>query len=406
MYYYVPYILLTIVIIILLIMAYIKIKYKFWSIQPVFHVYNLNYMLFPPGIINHCLPEKNKYTNFENIKTYNIHDLSKINKTNFVNFVRLNYLQNGTNTFSPSSGNIFPYFESHNDKSFVSFYKENNLMMDLKKGTTVEMDRIIGSITSRPIHVFINNRIDKKNKKIDSIFTAYYVDYLCVDKLKRKKGIAPEMIQTHHYNQSHLNKKIVVSLFKREDELTGIVPLCFYNTYGFPVFTWTKPMSLNGMFKILEINASNFNFLYNFIKTNKYLFDIFISVESSNIISLIKSNNIFINVILLENEIICAYFFRKTCTFIEPNIEVLSCFASINTFQDESIFIQGFKISFWNIAEKYYFGFSAIENISHNNIIIENIIKKTKPTIISPTAYFFYNFAYPTFNANKSIIIN
>ena len=34
---------------------------------------------------------------------------------------------------------------------------------------------------------------------------------------------------------NEINKNIVVSLFKREDELTGIVPLCVYSTYGFPV---------------------------------------------------------------------------------------------------------------------------------------------------------------------------
>ena len=59
-----------------------------------------------------------------------------------------------------------------------------------------------------------------------------------------------------------------------------------------------------------------------------------------------------------------------------------------------------------NIADKNYFGFCAIENISHNNIIINNIMLKTKPSIISPTAYFFYNFAYPTFKAEKVLILN
>ena len=87
-------------------------------------------------------------------------------------------------------------------------------------------------------------------------------------------------------------------------------------------------------------------------------------------------------------------------------MEVLSCFASINSDSDISVFIQGFKISFWKISFEKHFGFAAIENISHNNIIIENIMIKTKPLIISPTAYFFYNFAYNTFKPNKVLIIN
>jgi hypothetical protein len=86
-------------------------------------------------------------------------------------------------------------------------------------------------------------------------------------------------------------------------------------------------------------------------------------------------------------------------------MEVLSCFASICDCE-EDIFIQGFKISFWKISAENYFGFAAIENVSHNNIIINNIMLKTSPLIISPTAYFFYNFAYPTFKPDKVLIIN
>ena len=45
------------------------------------------------------------------------------------------------------------------------------------------------------------------------------------------------------------------------------------------------------------------------------------------------------------------------------------------------------------------------ENISHNNTIIDNLCIKTTPLIVSPTAYFFYNFAYRTFSSTKVLII-
>ena len=396
---YLSYILFFTVLIIFIIYIYIRLKYGFWVVQPVFHIYDFIYMLNPPGIINHNLPEKNKYTNFKNIETIMFQEVSEIKQTRVVNFIRSNYLQNKENVFSPKSENIIPYFKGHNAKPFISFYNEENLMLDLKKGTTVEDKKIVGLMSSRPIHVVINNN-DK-----DANFDAYYVDYLCVDKMYRKKGIAPQIIQTHEYNQRHLNKNIVVSLFKREDELTGIVPLCFYSTYGFSVNKWIKPDELHPSYKMLEINPQNYHFLFDFIKNNNNKFDIVINTEVTNIIELIKTNNIFIYVILLEDEIICAYFFRKTCTFIEKNMEVLSCFASINNC-DDNIFIQGFKISFWKIAAEKYFGFAAIEEISHNNIIIDNLKIKTTPLIVSPTAYFFYNFAYPTFKSDRVLIIN
>jgi hypothetical protein len=357
-------------------------------------------MIWPPGIINHSLPKKNKYTNFKNIETIVYDKATDLQLNRLVNFIKLNYLQNKDNIFTPKIENITPYFQSHSSLPFLSFYNEENNLFDLKKSTIVEETKIIGIMTSRPIHIIINNG------DTNSAFDAYYVDYLCVDKSCRKKGIAPQIIQTHHYNQSHLNTKICVSLFKREDELTGIVPLCVYYTYGFSVNNWNKPKELHPIYKLIEINSQNFYSLFDFITENQKYFDIFIYTEVTNIIHLIKTNNVYIYAIVYDNKIICAYFFRKTCVFIEKNMEVLSCFASINNCSDVSVFIQGFKISFWKIASEKYFGFSAIENISHNNILIDNIKIKTMPLIISPTAYFFYNFAYNTFKSNKVLIIN
>jgi hypothetical protein len=395
----ISYILFFSVLIIFLIYIYIRLKFGFWAVQPVFHIYDIGYMFRAPGIINDYLPERNKYTNFKNIDTIIFEDLNSILLQRFVNLIRNNYLQNKDNVFSPKVENIVPYFTGHNEKSFVSFYNEDNYMIDLKKGTTITDKKIISVMTSRSVYVVINNG-DKEAK-----FKAYYVDYLCVDKLYRKKGIAPQMIQTHHYNQRHINKNIVVSLFKREDELTGIVPLCVYLTYGFSVDTWTKPIELTSQYKLLEINAQNFHFLFDFIKENGKKFDLVINTEISNIIELIKTKNIFIYVIIVDDNIICCYFFRKSCVQVQKDMEVLSCFASIcNT--DDDIFIRGFKLSFWKIAAENYFGFCAIEEISDNYIFVNNIKTKTKPTITSPTAYFFYNFAYPTFKSNKVLIVN
>jgi len=392
---------------------YIKYKYGFWMIQPVFHVYDIPYMFSYPGIINHALPKKNKYTNFKNIETVEYASVSDLKMTQLVKFIQMNYLNHKDNKFSPKIENIGPYFYGHSSKSFFSFYNEEQMYSDVKKGTLIKDNKIVGLMTSRPVHLTINNG-DK-----DAKFDVYYVDYLCVHKLFRKKGIAPQLIQTHHYNQSHLNQNIQVSLFKREDELTGIVPLCVYSTYGFSVNTWTKPMDLLPMYQLVEINAQNFHLLFNFIQENSDKFDIVICSEITNMIELIKTKNIFIYTIVFNSEIVCAYFFRKSCVFVDKDLEVLSCFASINNIQSENekkndrkndrkndnLFVQGFKVSFWKISFENYFGYAAIENISNNNIIIDNLCLKTKPMIVSPTAYFFYNFAYKTFAAEKSLIL-
>lgn len=396
------YIIIILFLIIMLVMAYIKYKFGFWVSQPVFHIYDLAYMIYPPGIINHDLPEKNKYTNFANIETIDFGQLSELKTTQLVNFIKTNYLRNRDNIYAPEKENVVPYFTSLTAPSFVSFYTEPTIMQDLKNSTLVEDKEIVGIMTSRPTHICI-----KTGEPSASSFDAYYVDYLCVKQGKRKKGIAPQLIQTHHYNQSYANKKISVSLFKREDELTGIVPLCVYSTYGFSVDKWTKPPALNAAYVVLEVNAQNSHLLFDFIKTNSGAFDITVMPDVSNMVELIKTQNIFVNMVLLDDRIQCAYFFRKSCVSFDKGMEVLSCFASIKgDGVVTELFIHGFKISFWTIADKNKFGFSAVEDTSHNRAIIDNLIIKTHPIVVSPTAYFFYNFAYRTFKSSKCFIIN
>jgi GNAT superfamily N-acetyltransferase len=370
-------------------------------IQPVFHVYDFGYIARPPGIIQNFLPEKNKYTNFKNIETVVFQDSSPVKRQRFLHLIKEHYFKQKDNVFMPKMENIEPYFASHNDKSFLSFYYEDVNRINNKTGRIVVDKKPIGVMTTRPIHVIIHN-----GSKDVAQFSAYYVDYLCVDKQHRKKGIAPQIIQTHHYNQRRLNKKILVSIFKREGDLTGIVPLCAYLTYGFSVAKWTKPRDLSAEYKLLEVNAQNFHYLLDFIKENREKFDVVMNSDVANMIELVKTKNVFIYAVLSDDRIVSAYFFRKSCVQIEKNNEVLTCFASIRGSLDSEIFIHGFKVAFWKVAADNYFGFAGIENISHNDIIIHNIMQRTPPAIKSPAAYFFYNYAYPTFQANRVLIIN
>lgn len=403
-YYYFLAFFLFIFILFFLFFIYIRIRFPFWALQPVFHVYDYQYLFCPKGIIQMELPEKNKYTNFENIETLVLNEIQipEYKLSTFIYFIQNHYVDKGKDKFFfPKKENIIPYFKSHNQKSFLSFYLKKELIHDLKKDLVMDHTKCIGVMTSRPVHISI-----LQNKKFH-LFDAYYVDYLCVHSHFRKQNIAPEIIQTHEYNQRHENKKMVVSIFKREGELTGIIPLTVYNTYGFSVKKWTKPPELPSYYNLLEINAQNISYLHDFLKNQQSqgLFDIFIQTEVSNIIELIKTNNIFIYCILFQDQIVCAYFFRKSCVFIENDLEILTCIGSINTFKEESVFIHGFKSCFWRIAFQHHFGFAAIENISHNYLVINNLIKKTIPNVISPTAYFFYNFAYSTFPSKKTFIL-
>jgi hypothetical protein len=384
------------------------LKYKFWALQPVFHFYDLYYWFVNVGIIRHELPEKNRYTNFLKITTKPFENIDVLTLKEAILLIQLNYLRNKENTFSPKKENIVPYFIGHNCKTYWSYYLEPELLIDNKTGKTIEEKKIIGIITCRPLHVKIINSLK------DAVFDVYYVDYLCVHKNWRKKNIAPQLIQTHEYNQSHQNKNISVSLFKREEELTGIIPLTVYKTYCFPMRNWHQPDMLDARITVLTGDKQNIYYFYNFLiettNKSKYKFDIAIYPEMSNIIELVTTKNLFVKMLLVNGEIEAVYVFRKTCTFIEKDKELISLIASIfneNSVLTKNEFIQGFKVALWSIIkEQKNFTYLVVEDISDNTCIINNLSLKTHPFIISPMAYFFYNFAYSPFKSEKCFILN
>jgi hypothetical protein len=423
----------SIIALLIVFMIYVKIKYRFWSIQPVFHFYDVYYWFFSVGIIRHHLPEKNKFCNFENIETKMIQKVKDYQFSKFLNIIRGHFLRNDDNEFLPQLDNIMPYFAGHNSPCFFSFYWEKILLQesplhgsnDVEGGTnTIEDKKLIGCMTSRPLHIRINN--GNKN----AFFDAYYVDYLCVDKNERKKGVAPQIIQTHEYNQCHLNDKIQVSLFKREDQLTGIVPLTAYSTYGFSMRNWNALTDLPANVTLIECNPQNLYYLHDFVKRQceSSAFDIYIIPEFTNVAELIKTQNIYIYMILNGDDVMAAYFFRKSCVFIRKGEQALTCFASINGGLKNDLFVHGYKAALLKIrnrvetVESYaneknkkkkksvtfqtHYNFAVVENISHNDAIIKNLVLKTHPEIISPTAYFFYNFAYSTFRPRRVFILN
>lgn len=389
--------LFIVIFIILFLIALIKVRFRFWAAQPVFHVYDIGYYLFYSGIINKSLPEKTKYTNFKNIET-TIFGKKPLDTTRFVQLINNHYLRNGDNQFSPKEKNVIPYFIGHNSPCFISFYNEQEVLNDSKTDEMITLDKPVGVMTSRPMHVSLK-------KGTNTRFDAYYVDYLCVHKSFRKKGIAPQIIETHHYNQRLLNKDIQVSFFKREGNLTGIVPMCVFGMHVFSMKNWSKPSDLLPPFSIVECGTSNIHHLYDFLRDKKDQFEITILPELTNLIELIKTKNIYIY-LLLSGGVIGCYFFKKSCTTMEKDKEALTCFASVNG-STQDIFAHGFKEALSHICLKnepsYYY--LVVEDIGDNDVIISNLKQKTWPTNIIPAAYFFYNYAFPTVNKNNTLII-
>ena len=201
------------------------------------------------------------------------------------------------------------------------------------------------------------------------------MDNLCVHNKYRKKEIAPQIIQTHLFTQRYKNKKILITLFKREGRLTGIVPLTIYKTYQFHISNIKKIYLNNSSIKFLPINSQNINLLMEMLLSNKYKFNCIVIPDLPNILNIINQNIYSIYGLIQNDQLISCYFFRNSHVSYGDEYAV-ECFASIQDCNTD-IFISGFTIALQKFSRIIKAKRITIENISDNNIIIKfhNIIK-------------------------------
>lgn len=381
---------LVTVIIIYIIFRYM---YGFWIRQPVFHAYDISYYFYPNKVIQPDLPAKNRFTNFKDIHTYLIDEMKEAKWADFVEFIQTNFLKNKNNEFHPKLDNILPYFKN-SSKSMFSFYIES--LPD-------KIPTLLSVMTSRPVNSILNG----------VRMPLYYVDYLCVKKSHRKKGIAEQMIQTHHYNQRRLNKDIQVSLFKREGELTGIVPLTCYDCYGYFIekFLGRTNYSVNDKYSLFEIGKSNAKILLDFMKDPEIMkrFDIFIYDHYSSLLETISTKNIYIYCVISREtqEVMALYGFKRACITIN-NQDLLTCYFSIKGKPtSEELFYYCFldAVKMINKGTTPAYKLIAVEKIADNHLLIKNIETFCRPFVRSPTAYFLYNYVCLPVNSDKCVIL-
>lgn len=372
--------------------SYVKIRYHFWNIQPVFHYYNLIYWFTSNRIINEELPVVNKYCNMREIKTFKYTDLENIDKQFIINFLKSFFLRTNTVNYLPSIKSFESNFENHVYPSFISIYSNDTSLFDYKKNNKIDYKEIISVMTTRPLYISLYNEN----------FPVYYVDYLCVHNLYRKKGIAPQIIQTHELNQRHNNKQVKVSLFKREGDINGIIPLVFYYTYGYKKINVYK--IYDHSISVVQVTKSSVYKFLEFFKLHKHLFDCCITPHISNLISLIENKTVFIYLLKQNTTILGCYIFKDTDTLYN-NKKSIECISSISSIKNDTsnLFYKGFTLAYYYIVKQLKSKIVLIENIAHNNEIIKHI--QNDSFSYSPTAFFLYNYVAKTTNPYKFIYI-
>jgi len=391
-------------VIFLIFKLYVKIKYKFWAYQPVFHHYNLLYWISPKGIINIDLPQTNKFCNFLNILTKDFSAFNNNELEEIIQLIRNNYHRNKQANYLPTLENFSSYFIGHSSSAYISVYYDSNFKMDVSNNSIIKDKKAIGVITGRPVNITLNGK---------TTFRSYYVDYLCVHRDHRNNNIAPQLIQTYEHVQRHSTKTSVVSLFKREGKLTGIVPLTFYKTYLFNILNIAHNKLPFASMQLISINKQNIQVFVDFITNHRNKFDCFVLPDFSHLLNLV-SNTYKIYGILENDALIACYCFKDSqMTYNLANnknakgCRALEFFASINNCPNEEYFITGFTIALHKCRKELNADLVIIENISDNTLIINSLSKNNIKAIFnSPTAYFYYNYASRPLLSDKVFILN
>ncbi len=381
------YILLSLFILYILFFLYIKIKFRFWSVQPVFHLYNLYYWLFPVGIIQKDMPPITKFYD-GNILTKSFKDISTEKKALLCWLVQSHFLNNKKTKYNPPKHAILDYFKAHNSNSFISLQLSNHFYKNNRAN-------IISAMTSRPLICHIYKHKIQVN----------YVDFLCVHKKHRKQGNAQKIIYSH-YRDVRRMKSNPVFLFKREGHINFIVPLTIYNAYAFSLKHLKTPtFELPNNIVCQLINNGNFPLFLHFFGEIKKEFNCFITPCISHIKHLISKKLLFICLIIENNKPVGVYIYRRPYTSYKGK-ESIECIASYYKLGYYDIYKKSFRNSIVLINKIYPIDIAIIENISNNTDIVKYLMKKTPVLWKCPMAYFLYNFAHRPFLSSNVFLIN
>ena len=395
------YLILFFAVSLLLVVGYIRVKMRFWHLQPVFHYYNLRYWFKPPGII---LPKTqqtqiyNKYVNILNIQTSALDDaIPERLIVQSAHFIKDFFVRDKTAMYKPSKDNIFAYLQNGSHPGFLSVYTQNQLL--LSQGAPLTMDKeILAIITARPLIV--------RRKDQDATFHTYYIDNLCVKPSHRKKGLAPQMIQTFYYNLTRMRPQVQTFLFKREGTLTAIVPFLAYTTYCYDISQFKLPATPEGLHVCLDLAPAQLYLFTNFIITARVRFAWSVFPDVSNIAHLLKTNNISIYGILTKTtqSIIAVYVFRHLELYYGTK-KTIECVMIVSSPSCTPAFLyQGFQQALHKVQSK---GGMTIGMLLMDELGDAAIVRKAlpiKPYFSSPTALYFYNYACYTCKSEEALV--
>ena len=396
------YVFAVFIIIYLILKAFIKIKFHFWSLQPVFHIYDIHHWLRPNKIICNDLPEMNKFVNVVDIKTKRIDDMSDEDISSFCAFIKEYYLRTKHAEYLPEEHHIMEYMKGTSHPSYTSvYYRPSIYSRDTSTSyTKTEINKdtdIYSVISARILHITLKNI---------ATFPLYYIDNLCVNSAMRKKGIAPKAIQTLHYDLRRKNEKVRTFLFKREGEMTAIIPLTTFITYGYNAKSIECVELPHARMSMLEVTTKNLSLFVDLLQNQRDLYECIIVPDITNIANMVKNDVISIRGIIENGNLIAIYIFRDAATQYDGE-RALELVCSICACHFNEIYYAGFTLALDSCSKHWKSTKIIIDGVGNNEKLI-NFLEERSIThfLSSPSAYFLYNYVSYACRPDKCFIFS
>ena len=148
---------LTLLILLVSCWLYIRFRFRFWSQQPVFHIYNLWAWIYPYGLVQHAQPPMTKFYD-TTVNHCQFGELSAEKKELFYHLINGHFMPHKREQYSPTRKAVFDYLKGHAAPVWISLLFDSQILADKGVNGLDTTRRLIGAMTSRPIDMLLYDK--------------------------------------------------------------------------------------------------------------------------------------------------------------------------------------------------------------------------------------------------------
>jgi len=381
---------------ILFIAAWIRIRHPFWSIQPVFHTYDLwRYWIIKPSVISTTTQVPTKFLNRDDVKTRNFLNVSANEMASVLDVIQCHYLPSDQATYTMTAETLQTLCSHHSSgPCWMSVFLTDHF--HLQQGdVVVNRTDVAGVLIAYPARMVLRS-------SESSFQQIYYWDYIVMHRETGKDvGTIRTLIQTHEANQRQSTPDIPASLFRKDVDLSeGIVPLVQFTVSQFElVKERIQRPPLAAHCTVVQVRTETIHSLFDFLfelTSNKNMFDLCLFPDLTAWEARIERKEWHVYTLKSRDTILAVYVFRTTHIVYEDGGEVLECIVSASL-TESSAFFAGWLHSLYDLLQQTLpeMGRLSIPNLGHNAKLLEIYTWKYKSISTHEAAYYLYNYICP-----------